>query len=195
MNTKIYATLIILSAIFNIFADLGTQALALEPVQKVKETKEIKESKIFIEPSISNTLDSQQRDRISSYIDEPKQAIAEVTSVSQLSDVKATDWAFISLQSLVERYGCIAGYPNRTYQGKQAIARYEFAAGLNACLDKINEILSAGLADKVSQADLTTLKKLQEEFAAELSVLRSAKPALKISLILSKQAFSPAANS
>jgi hypothetical protein len=25
----------------------------------------------------------------------------------------------------VERYGCIAGYPDRTYQGKQAIARYE----------------------------------------------------------------------
>jgi len=189
MNTKIYATLIILSAIFNIFADLGTQALALEPVPKVKETKEIKESKIFIEPSISNTLDSQQRDRISSYIDEPKQAIAEVTSVSQLSDVKATDWAFISLQSLVERYGCIAGYPNRTYQGKQAIARYEFAAGLNACLDKINEIVSAGLADKVSQQDLATLKKLQEEFAAELSVLRGKIDALeaKTSQIESQQ--------
>lgn len=72
----------------------------------------------------------------------------------------------------MERYGCIAGYPDRTYQGKQAIARYEFASGLNACLDKINEIISAGLADKVSQADLATLKKLQEEFAAELAILR-----------------------
>ncbi|MFN5978733.1 MAG: iron uptake porin, partial [Pseudanabaena sp.] len=66
-----------------------------------------------------------------------------VTSVSQLSDVKPTDWAFTALQSLVERYGCIAGYPDRTFRGKQATSRYEFAAGLNACLDKINEIISA----------------------------------------------------
>ncbi|MFN7762141.1 MAG: iron uptake porin, partial [Pseudanabaena sp.] len=95
-----------------------------------------------------------------------------VTSVSQLSDVKPTDWAFTALQSLVERYGCIAGYPDRTFRGKQATSRYEFAAGLNACLDKINEIISAGLADKVSKEDLATLQKLQEEFAAELATLR-----------------------
>jgi hypothetical protein len=61
-----------------------------------------------------------------------------VTSVSQLSDVRPTDWAFTALQSLVERYGCIAGYPDRTFRGNQATSRYEFAAGLNACLDKIN---------------------------------------------------------
>ena len=95
-----------------------------------------------------------------------------VTSVSQLRDVNPTDWAFTALQSLVERYGCIAGYPDRTFRGKQATSRYEFAAGLNACLDKINEIISAGLADKVSKEDLATLQKLQEEFAAELATLR-----------------------
>ena len=85
-----------------------------------------------------------------------------VSSVSQLSDVRPTDWAFTALQSLVERYGCIAGYPDSTFRGKQATSRYEFAAGLNACLDKINEIISAGLADKVSKEDLATLQKLQE---------------------------------
>ena len=95
-----------------------------------------------------------------------------VTSVSQLSDVRPTDWAFTALQSLVERYGCIAGYPDRTFRGNQATSRYEFAAGLNACLDKINEIISVGLADKVSKEDLATLQKLQEEFAAELATLR-----------------------
>ncbi|WP_055074951.1 iron uptake porin [Pseudanabaena sp. 'Roaring Creek'] len=106
-------------------------------------------------------------------------AIAQnVTSVSQLSDVRPTDWAFTALQSLVERYGCIAGYPDRTFRGKQATSRYEFAAGLNACLDKINEIISAGLADKVSKQDLATLQKLQEEFAAELATLRGRVDAL-----------------
>ena len=57
-------------------------------------------------------------------------------------------------------------------------SRYEFAAGLNACLDKINEIISAGLADKVSKEDLATLQKLQEEFAAELATLRGRVDAL-----------------
>jgi len=101
-----------------------------------------------------------------------------VTSVSQLSDVKPTDWAFTALQSLVERYGCIAGYPDSTFRGKQATSRYEFAAGLNACMDKINEIISAGLSDKVSKEDLATLQKLQEEFAAELATLRGRVDAL-----------------
>ncbi len=104
--------------------------------------------------------------------------VAQVTSVSQLSDVKPTDWAFTALQSLVERYGCIAGYPDSTFRGKQSTSRYEFAAGLNACLDKINEIISAGLADKVSKEDLATLQKLQEEFAAELATLRGRVDAL-----------------
>jgi len=101
-----------------------------------------------------------------------------VTSVSQLSDVKPTDWAFNALQSLIDRYSCISGYPDRTFRGKQATSRYEFAATLNACLDKINEIISAGLADKVGKEDLSTLQKLQEEFGAELATLRGRVDAL-----------------
>ncbi|MCA6596623.1 MAG: carbohydrate porin [Pseudanabaena sp. M046S1SP1A06QC] len=123
--------------------------------------------------------ESQTIRAINTELNRPKQEVAQnVTSVSQLSDVKPTDWAFTALQSLVERYGCIAGYPDRTFRGKQATTRYEFAAGLNACLDKINEIISAGLADKVSKEDLATLQKLQEEFAAELATLRGRVDAL-----------------
>lgn len=40
--------------------------------------------------------------------------MAQVTSVSQLSDVQPTDWAFQVLH-LVERYSCIAGYPDGRY--------------------------------------------------------------------------------
>lgn len=93
------------------------------------------------------------------------QPVTQVTSVSQLSDVRPTDWAFTALQSLVERYNCIAGYPDRTYRGQRAMTRFEFAAGLNACLDKINEIIAAGLADKVGKDDLEAIARLQEEFA------------------------------
>jgi hypothetical protein len=98
---------------------------------------------------------------------------AQVTSVSQLSDIQPTDWAFTALQSLVERYGCIAGYPNGTYRGSRALSRYEFAAGLNACLDKVNELVSTGLADKVGKEDLGVLQKLQTEFAAELTSIKA----------------------
>lgn len=68
--------------------------------------------------------------------------MSQVTSVSQLSDVQPTDWAFQALQSLVERYGCIAGYPNGSFQGNRAMTRYEFAAGLNACLNRVNELIA-----------------------------------------------------
>ncbi|MGH8002491.1 MAG: iron uptake porin, partial [Brasilonema sp.] len=97
---------------------------------------------------------------------------SQVTNVNQLSDVQPTDWAAQALQSLVERYGCIAGYPNGTYRGNRAITRYEFAAGLNACLDRINELVAQATADLVKKEDLATLQKLQEDFAAELVTLR-----------------------
>jgi len=96
----------------------------------------------------------------------------QVTSVSQLSDIKPTDWAFQALQSLVERYGVIAGYPNQTFQGNRAMTRYEFAAGLNAALARINELVSAGTSDLVRKEDLETLQKLQNQFATELAQLR-----------------------
>jgi Carbohydrate-selective porin, OprB family/S-layer homology domain len=98
--------------------------------------------------------------------------IGQVTSVSQFSDVQPTDWAFQALQSLVERYGCIAGYPNKTFRGNRAMTRYEFAAGLNACLDRVNELIATATADLVKKEDLEVVKRLQEEFGAELATLR-----------------------
>lgn len=105
--------------------------------------------------------------------------LGQVTSVSQFSDVQPTDWAFQALQSLVERYGCIAGYPNGTYRGNRAMTRYEFAAGLNACLDRVNELIATATADVVKKEDLATLQRLQEEFAAELATLRGRVDALE----------------
>ncbi|MBW4549957.1 MAG: iron uptake porin [Aphanocapsa sp. GSE-SYN-MK-11-07L] len=91
--------------------------------------------------------------------------LPQVTSVSQLSDVQPTDWAYQALQSLVEKYGCIVGYPDGTFQGNWAVTRYELAAALNACLDVINDRFA-------TKEDLAAVRKLQEEFAAELATLR-----------------------
>ena len=105
-------------------------------------------------------------------IPETPDPFAQVTSVSQLTDIKPTDWAFQSLQSLIERYGCIAGYPDKTYRGNRALTRYEFAAGLNACLDRIQELISTATSPLAKKEDLATLEKLQTEFATELIALR-----------------------
>ncbi len=98
--------------------------------------------------------------------------MSEVTSVSQLEDVQPSDWAFVALQSLVERYGCIAGYPDSTYLGNRTISRYEFAAGLNACLERINEVIANNKINPVNNQDLIQLQRLQAEFQGELQQLQ-----------------------
>jgi Carbohydrate-selective porin, OprB family/S-layer homology domain len=103
---------------------------------------------------------------------EPPDPMAQVTSVSQLGDVRPTDWAFQALQGLVERYGCVAGYPDKTFRGNRALTRFEFAAGLNACMDRVQELIGAGFGDGASKADLANLTRLQQEFATEIATLR-----------------------
>jgi hypothetical protein len=92
----------------------------------------------------------------------------QVTSVSQLRDIAPSDWAYEALKGLVERYGCIVGYPDRTFRGDRALSRWEFAAGLNACLNSMERIVQQGYATK---ADVETLKKLAQDFQIELNVL------------------------
>ncbi|MEH2283876.1 MAG: iron uptake porin [Nostoc sp.] len=118
-------------------------------------------------------------------------AMGQVNSVSQLSDIKPSDWAFQALQSLVERYGVIAGYPNQTFQGNRAMTRYEFAAGLNAALARINELVSAGTSDLLKKEDLERLQKLQNQFAPELAQLRGKVDSLETrTAVLQAQQFS-----
>lgn len=68
-------------------------------------------------------------------------SMGQITNVTQLSDVSPGDWAYEALRSLVERYGCIAGYPDGTFRGNPAMTRYEFAAGLNACLQQVERLI------------------------------------------------------
>ena len=96
----------------------------------------------------------------------------QVTNVTQLRDVSPGDWAFEALRSLVERYGCIAGYPDGTYRGNRSMSRYEFAAGLNSCLQQVERLLASGAGNVATKEDLTTLRRLIEEFGTELANLR-----------------------
>lgn len=131
---------------------------------------QLSDPEIEASPSLGLNLDPQSS--------EATAAMEQVTSVSQLSDVQPTDWAFQALQSLVERYGCIEGYPDRTYRGNRAMTRYEFAAGLNQCLNQIQALI-ASATEGISKEDLTTLQRLQAEFSAELASLKGRVDALE----------------
>lgn len=96
-------------------------------------------------------------------------SMGQVTNVNQLRDVSPTDWAYEALRSLVDRYGCIAGFPNQTYRGNQPLTRYEFAAGLNSCLNQIERLIAS--QGSVSQEDIDTITRLSQEFEAELATL------------------------
>jgi hypothetical protein len=83
----------------------------------------------------------------------------QVSSITQLSDVKPTDWAYQALSNLVERYGCVAGYENGTYLGGKSMTRFEAAALLNACLDRVTEVTDE-------------LQRLANEFRDELTAIQ-----------------------
>ncbi len=95
-------------------------------------------------------------------------SLEQITSVSELSDVRPTDWAFQALQSLVERYGCIAGFEDKTYRGDRPLSRYEFAAALDSCLENITK----SEINSVNREDLSQIQRLQADFAGELALMR-----------------------
>jgi hypothetical protein len=104
--------------------------------------------------AISDYMEQQEIDELKAW-----RSQNQVTSVNQFSDVRPTDWAYQALTNLVEKYGCVAGYPDGTYTGGQAMSRYEAAALLNACLDRVTEVTDE-------------LQRLMDEFKKELAVLK-----------------------
>ncbi|PAX59642.1 iron uptake porin [Brunnivagina elsteri] len=195
MSNILWKSLVVSPAVLGATLLLSSSAYAAPNTAKVETTKaETSTATVFtaatpIEAAQKPELFAQSQpqqtevntlDQVNKYSNEGKgNSQAQVTSVSQFSDVQPTDWAFQALQSLVERYGCIAGYPNGTYRGNRALTRYEFAAGLNACLDRVNELIATATADLVTKEDLATLQRLQEEFSAELATLRGRVDALE----------------
>ena len=107
---------------------------------------------VFALPSEAGALSF---DDVQGYVSDADQ----VVSVTQFSDVYPSDWAYQALVNVVEAYGCVAGYPDGYFRGNQAMTRYEAAALLNACLDRVTE-----LTDELSR--------LVKEFETELSILK-----------------------
>jgi hypothetical protein len=119
-----------------------------------------------VKPSSGDRSLLEQIDRYS--VPENDDALGQVTNIQQLKDVSPTDWSYEALSSLVDRYGCIAGFPDQTFRGNQPLSRYEFAAGLNSCLNQIERLIASSA---ISEEDLAKLQKLTQEFEAELASL------------------------
>lgn len=127
-----------------------------------------------------NLLNSNRQADLSSNfknnLDSNQTLITQINSVEQLQDIKSTDWSYQALKNLIERYGCIQGFPQQTevnqqiYLGEQNISRAEFVAGLNACLNQIETIIAN--SKNVAQDDVNTLLRLMQEFQSDLAILQ-----------------------
>ncbi len=151
------------------------KSISLESKSKYQNILNKSREKIQLKSSsiLSDAKDIQAAIEIAPQQENPESdhRLSQVTSVSQLEDVQPSSWAFAALQSLIERYGCIAGYPDGVYRGNRFISRYEFAAGLNTCLEQINELIANNKTNAISNEDLIQLQRLQVEFRTELEQL------------------------
>lgn len=102
---------------------------------------------------------------------EPAAPMSQINNVSQFRDVNPGDWAYSALSDLVARYDCLRGYPDGTFRGNRALSRYEFAAGLNACLQAMERLVAETAANAATAADLEILQQLMNEFEIELANL------------------------
>lgn len=104
---------------------------------------------------------------------EPSDPMEQVNSVSELSDVRPGDWAYEAVRSLVERYGILTGYPDRTFRGNRPLTRYEFASAIAAVIGKIEEQLIAGSSVNTIAEDVQTIRQLLAAYGQALTQLRS----------------------
>ncbi|MCX7597098.1 MAG: iron uptake porin, partial [Fischerella sp.] len=119
----------------------------------------------------SGSLAINESDEVSN-LDIDSNLLTQQTSVSQLSDVMPTDWAYQALRSLMEKYGVISGYADSTFRGNRPISRYEFAAALAATLDQVESLIADALSDRYIQEDMIVLRRLQKEFRSALDDLQ-----------------------
>ncbi|MFN7678605.1 MAG: iron uptake porin [Cyanobacteriota bacterium] len=80
--------------------------------------------------------------------------------IQPFNDLQPSDWAYQALAALLTRYDCVAGFPAGNLRGQRTLSRYEAAALLLACLDRVTEITDER-------------KALSQSFASELALLQA----------------------
>lgn len=100
------------------------------------------------------------------------------TPVSELKDVTPDHWAYAAIQSLIEKYEVMEGFPDKSFRGPKTLTRYEMAAALAKVMAKVEELIASATGNPISvdpgvnPEDLRTIARLQREFRDEMEVLK-----------------------
>jgi len=88
---------------------------------------------------------------------------------AQLLDVGPNHWAYGAIQTLMEKYRIMSGFPDKTFRGQRTVTRYELAAVLATVMDRMEDL--AQQPGRVTNQDKATVDRLKTEFATELATL------------------------
>ncbi|MEX0268772.1 iron uptake porin [Leptolyngbyaceae cyanobacterium UHCC 1019] len=121
---------------------------------------------------------------------EDADGLGQVRSVSELQDVQPSDWAYQAVKALVEKYGVVTGYGDRSFRGDRPLSRNEFVAVLNQVATKIEQLFIAGDLGKIRE-DVATIRRLQASYGSILKGEGDLVNALELlTATLEKQQFS-----
>lgn len=102
-----------------------------------------------------------------------------LTPVSELRDVSPNHWSYNAIQTLIEKYQVMEGFPDKTFRGAKTLTRYEMAAALAKVMARVEERIAIATGQPinvdpgVNPEDLRTIARLQREFREELDQLKS----------------------
>lgn len=90
---------------------------------------------------------------------------------AQMVDLAPNHWAYEAIQSLIEKYRLMGGYPDKTFRGAKPVSRYELAAVLSTLMSRLESMETRGLPATPSDAKL--VDRLKDEFKVELRDLHT----------------------
>lgn len=99
------------------------------------------------------------------------EAVAQA-AVNDLDDVPPEHWAYRAVQNLSAHHPILKGEADGRFGGSRPLSRYEFALGLRAFLQQVDELVAESKSERVSREEFNTLEQLRLSFATELSVLK-----------------------
>jgi hypothetical protein len=114
----------------------------------------------------STNLDSDVPAQFTSTETTPAAALVANNGGSEAA-IQPKDWQYEALRNVQGKYNC-----NDNSLNGQAVSRDSFAAGLNSCLQSVEPILAKN-PSSVSAQDLDVLRRLTQDFRAELSTLET----------------------
>uniref|UniRef100_A0A832H4V4 S-layer homology domain-containing protein n=1 Tax=Oscillatoriales cyanobacterium SpSt-402 TaxID=2282168 RepID=A0A832H4V4_9CYAN len=74
-------------------------------------------------------------------------------------------------RNLPTQLDCLVGYPDGSFRGDRALTRYEFAAGMAACLDRQLQQFAAEKSGFATKQEVETLLQTQQQLNQEIKQL------------------------